>query len=220
MAANGRKAVEAVMREQFDIVLMDVRMPLMDGIQATNHIRALPPPKRDIPIVALTADALLGPAERYRVAGMDGYLSRPLSAAVLFHTIGDLTAEGRPKRSSADAMPLMDQAAIESLREFMAVDEIEALLTQSLADIEGRIRRLGVKLDQADTASAAREAHDLVSVAGNCGALVLSALARDIEQACKRGLMAEAAFSFARLLDVAPEAVVALTNVRDALVEH
>jgi signal transduction histidine kinase/DNA-binding NarL/FixJ family response regulator len=218
-AANGRQAVEAVVHEQFDIVLMDVQMPVMDGIKAVSHIRALPPPKCDTPIIAVTADALHGAMERYRAAGMDGYLSKPLSTAVLFRMLNEFTAEGRPARSVADSMPMLDESAIETLLGFLPADQIEALLTESLADIEGRIRRIGVRLDAADTAGAAREAHDLVSVAGNCGARALSALAREIERACKNGLIADAVIGFARIQDVAPAAIDALTRLRDTMVQ-
>ncbi|MEA2739384.1 MAG: two-component system, sensor histidine kinase [Acetobacteraceae bacterium] len=220
VAANGRKAVEAIMREQFDIVLMDVQMPVMDGIQATNHIRALPPPKCGVPIIALTADALQGAAERYRGLGMDGYLSKPLSTPALFRTLNEFCAEGRPRRSAADSLPALDDSAIETLRSFLPPDQIEALLTESLLDIEGRINRLADRLDAADTVSAAKEAHDLVSVAGNCGARSLSGLAREIERACKQGVLADAVEQFARLRDIAPGAIGALTSLRDTMAEH
>jgi signal transduction histidine kinase/CheY-like chemotaxis protein/HPt (histidine-containing phosphotransfer) domain-containing protein len=220
VAANGRKAVEAVMAEQFDIVLMDVQMPVMDGISATSRIRALPRPKCDIPIIALTADALRGAAERYRGAAMDGYLSKPLSAAALFRTVNQFAAEGRPRHSPADRMPMLDESTIETLRGFLSPDEIQALLTESLIDLDVRIRRLGIRVDAADTVGAAREAHDLVSVAGNCGALGLSDLARDIERACKQGIIADAAERFATLQDIAPSAIGALTSLRDAMAEQ
>jgi signal transduction histidine kinase/DNA-binding NarL/FixJ family response regulator len=219
VAANGRKAVEAVVHEQFDIVLMDVQMPVMDGIKAVSHIRALPPPKCDTPIIAVTADALHGAMERYRAAGMDGYLSKPLSASMLFRTLNEFTAEGRPKRFAADSMPMLDESAIETLLGFLPANQIAVLLTESLTDIEGRIRRIGVRLDAADTAGAAMEAHDLVSVAGNCGARALSALAREIERACKKGIVADAVEGFARMQDVAPAAIDALTRLRNAMMQ-
>ena len=100
LVVNGRKAIEALTHKQFDIVLMDVQMPVMDGIQATNHIRAMPPPKRDIPIVALTADALHGAAERYRDAGMDAYLSKPLSAAALFRALNEIDRRRLGRRAT------------------------------------------------------------------------------------------------------------------------
>jgi signal transduction histidine kinase/CheY-like chemotaxis protein/HPt (histidine-containing phosphotransfer) domain-containing protein len=217
MAANGRQAVEAVMREHFDIILMDVQMPVMDGIRATLRIRALPPPRCDIPIVALTADALHGAEERYLGAGMDSYLSKPLSAAALFDMLNALSANGRQKRAAASFLPTLDGSAIDSLRSFMRPEQLEALLTESLSDIDARIGRLATCLDRADGASAAKEAHDLISVAGNCGARALSAMARDIEQACKQGAIADATGMFAQLTGMASDAVGALTSLRDTL---
>ena len=205
------------MRETFDVVLMDIQMPVMDGIQATNHIRALQPPQRNVPIVALTADALQGAAGRYRSAGMDGYLSKPLSAPALFRVLNELTTKGRSKHAGAGAMPSLDQSVIDSLRGFMKPDQIESLLTESLIDMEARIQRLGARLAAADTVEAAKEAHDLVSVAGNCGAIAVSTVARDIERACKQGIVADAVEGFGHLQDIARRALDALTTLRDSL---
>ncbi|HEY0182019.1 MAG TPA: ATP-binding protein [Rhodopila sp.] len=230
VAANGRQAVEAVVRGDFDIVLMDVQMPVMDGIQATRHLRALPPPKCAILIVALTADALHGADERYRNVGMDGYLSKPLSSADLFHMINEIAGEPQADRATADIVPAadeiaadtaaVDQTAIETLRSFLPPEQIEALLTESVTDIESRLHRLEVRLSTGDTAGAAREAHDLISVAGNCGARALSTSARDIERACKQGVTADALAAFARLRDLAPGAIGALRSLRDGIAEQ
>jgi CheY-like chemotaxis protein len=84
-AANGREAVAAIEREAFDLVLMDVQMPEMDGIEATAIIRqAENGTGRHVPIFALTAHAMKGDAERCHVAGMDGYLSKPIHPADLY----------------------------------------------------------------------------------------------------------------------------------------
>jgi CheY-like chemotaxis protein len=216
IADNGRKAVEAVLREQFDIVLMDIQMPVMDGVKATAHIRGLQPPKRDVPIIALTADALQGSAERYRGAGMDNYLSKPLSAPVLFRMLGELTSKGGQRRA-ADAMPVLDESVIDTLRGFMKPSQLEALLTESLTDMDARIVRLGLRLAASDSVAAAKEAHDLVSVAGNCGAMALSQAARDIERACKQNVMVDAAEDFTHLQAIATGALEALTTLRNTL---
>jgi signal transduction histidine kinase/CheY-like chemotaxis protein len=83
IAANGVEAVEAVRDGTFDAVLMDMQMPLLDGIGATRHIRELPAPKGAVPIIALTADAMTGAREYYVEAGMDDYLSKPIASAAL-----------------------------------------------------------------------------------------------------------------------------------------
>ena len=87
IAANGEEAVAAMRDETFDAVLMDVQMPLLDGIAATRRIRELPPPKGAVPIIALTADAMTGAREYYIEAGMDDYLSKPIASAALMQML-------------------------------------------------------------------------------------------------------------------------------------
>jgi CheY-like chemotaxis protein/nitrogen-specific signal transduction histidine kinase len=85
VAANGREAVAAVERERFDLVLMDVQMPEMDGFEATATIRqAESGTGRHLPIIAMTARAMKGDDERCRLAGMDGYLPKPIRSADLY----------------------------------------------------------------------------------------------------------------------------------------
>ena len=85
-AANGKEAVENWGRDQFDVILMDVQMPVMDGEKATLEIRQREAVRggEHIPIVALTAHAMKGDSERLLAAGMDGYLSKPIRAQQLF----------------------------------------------------------------------------------------------------------------------------------------
>jgi PAS domain S-box-containing protein len=101
IAGNGAVAVEAVRDGLFDVVLMDVQMPVLDGTQATRQIRALPAPKSAITVIALTAHAMVGAKEEYLAAGMDDYLTKPIDPTALLSRLADLssrigTAEGRP----------------------------------------------------------------------------------------------------------------------------
>jgi signal transduction histidine kinase/ligand-binding sensor domain-containing protein/CheY-like chemotaxis protein len=87
---NGRAAVDAVARERFDVVLMDVQMPEMNGLEATQAIRALEGGLAHTPIVALTAHAMRGDEERCLEAGMDGYLSKPIRAQELYAALAEV----------------------------------------------------------------------------------------------------------------------------------
>ncbi len=88
IAANGQEAVAKVEADSFDVVLMDIQMPQMDGIEATHHIRqSANSLKSGIPIIALTANALKGDCEKYKLAGMNDYLSKPFDELRLFTTI-------------------------------------------------------------------------------------------------------------------------------------
>ena len=78
VAGNGRIALEAVTAREFDVVLMDMQMPEMDGETATRAIRALPAPRNRLPIIALTANAMKEHRDRYMAAGVDDVLSKPI----------------------------------------------------------------------------------------------------------------------------------------------
>ena len=93
VAADGRKAVEAFQAERFDLVLMDVQMPEMDGFEALAVIKSLPTGGRPrVPIISLTAHAMKGDRERCLAAGFDGYLSKPIRSAELNEAIDALTS--------------------------------------------------------------------------------------------------------------------------------
>ncbi len=94
MVVNGAEAVAAVSKKLYDIVLMDVQMPEMDGISATKAIRCLPGIVRDVPIIALTANALVGQRETYLAAGMNDYVTKPIQPPILFAAIDRWTLGG------------------------------------------------------------------------------------------------------------------------------
>jgi CheY-like chemotaxis protein len=95
VANNGQEAVDAVSREPFDLVLMDVQMPVLDGYQATRLIRQHEQgTERHIPIVAMTAHALMGDREKCLEVGMDGYVSKPIQKVAFFAAIAEAMARG------------------------------------------------------------------------------------------------------------------------------
>ena len=84
---NGKLALEEVTNKNYDIVLMDINMPILDGISAAEKIRQLPFPRNQIPILALTANAMMEDRERCMDAGMNGFVSKPINIA---HLIDEL----------------------------------------------------------------------------------------------------------------------------------
>jgi CheY-like chemotaxis protein len=99
---SGAAAIEAVARAAFDIVLMDVNMPEMDGLEATRRIRALPGPPGDVPVIALTADVMRHQREACLAAGMDGVATKPFSPAELVAEIARLAAGGDCTRGQVE----------------------------------------------------------------------------------------------------------------------
>ena len=192
---NGELAFEAVRNADYDVVLMDVQMPVLDGVQATKRIRALPPPKNTVPIIALTAHAMAGAKEEYLAAEMDDYLSKPIDNGELFSRLNDVAAglvgRGRgPALVAADCLPpvTIDAARLEMIAEVMAagepLDEFVDLFLVNVAERINQIRRL---LDCHDLDGTGREAHTLLGTAGNFGALRLSRLADELRAACDAG---------------------------------
>ena len=90
VVANGLEALDAVQNVGYDVVLMDIQMPEMDGIAATRAIRDLDGEVSDIPIIALTADAMAGDREKYLACGMNNYLSKPFEPRQLDAVISGL----------------------------------------------------------------------------------------------------------------------------------
>jgi PAS domain S-box-containing protein len=101
LVADGMSAVAAVQRAAYDLVLMDVQMPEMDGIDATRAIRRLPPPAGRLPIIALTANAMAGQREAYLAAGMTDYVAKPINLAELRSALARCTGEQAPALSAA-----------------------------------------------------------------------------------------------------------------------
>jgi len=90
IAGDGREAVEAIQRQPYDVILMDVQMPEMDGVEATQYIRQVIPKPQQPFIVALTANALQGDRERYLGFGMDAYLSKPIEISTLIELLSQI----------------------------------------------------------------------------------------------------------------------------------
>ena len=190
VAPNGKVAVDRVRVEKFDLVLMDCQMPVMDGYAATAAIRALPEDRRTVPILALTANALQGDEAKCLAAGMDGFLTKPLTfqqlATQLCRWLPGAPSQATPPAPVADAPAAhaIDMRQIATLRDIGAragMDLVGEVLQTFLEDAGQQLARLEDAIDARDAQGLARCAHALKSSSANLGAESLAALYRRLE---------------------------------------
>jgi signal transduction histidine kinase/CheY-like chemotaxis protein/HPt (histidine-containing phosphotransfer) domain-containing protein/uncharacterized protein YigA (DUF484 family) len=190
VAGNGLEAIQALERQGYDLILMDVQMPEMDGLEATRRIVSRWPEDRPR-IVAMTADAMQGDREKCIEAGMDDYLTKPIRTAELVVAIERTSRRGGaagPSLSSAPAEPPVDRAAIDRLVESMGDAEFVAdLLATFATDAPAMLNQIDSAIGNADTVTVGRIAHTLKSNAATFGAYSLSEACRQLEQAAKEG---------------------------------
>lgn len=186
LAENGRQAIERLRQEAFDLILMDIQMPLLDGLEATGRIRAgeAGEAKKSLPIIALTAHAMDGDRERFLAAGMDAYLSKPLDSAALYATIDRLlpTAGGR-RRAHDFQLPVTDVLDYESALERMDHDRelLEESFKAFLASAPEQGMRLRNAIQEHDFQLVSREAHSMKGAAALIGAKCLRETALHLE---------------------------------------
>jgi PAS domain S-box-containing protein len=211
VVGDGLAAVEAVERKSYDLVLMDVQMPAMDGLEATRRIRALPGECRDVPIIAMTARALSADFDECFAAGMDDYLSKPVDAAALLATIDRWTRDSTTAEAEGlDEPPLTpalveDAAVVRDLERYLGREQAANMVATAREEIPRRIKQMAEHIRQG--AAVEREAHELISVAGNVGFLELAQAARALVQAARGGEGADIKRAFAALEAAADRAL-------------
>ncbi len=206
--ANGLEAVAAVTTIPYDLVFMDVMMPEMNGLEATRRIRnfelaqerepGVPPPR--IPIVAMTANVMVGDREQCLDAGMDDYVPKPVSPALLATVLDrwlpageDATADSAASVQPPDPPPaedgeemVWDRAAM--LARLMDDEELAGIILESfLGDLPRQIEMLRQALDADDMTVAVRQAHTIKGAAANVGGEQLRTEALTMEEGLRRG---------------------------------
>lgn len=198
IAVNGKAAVEAVRTDSYDVVLMDIHMPEMDGIEATRAIRNLPGEISRIPVIALTANAMVGDRERYIAAGLNDYASKPFDAAKLLAAIqrcvrapargaNPTTEPTLAKNSPATAMPPgLDPAIADPLRKDKP-DLWKRLVVLYMEKAPKSLETFQKALEVGDREAIKITEHTLKSASANMGAARLSELCRQLGDAAEGG---------------------------------
>ncbi len=180
LVASGREALAALEREEFDVVLMDVQMPDMDGFQTTAAIRAREKTSgAHVRILAMTAHALAGDRERCLAAGMDGYLAKPISPAELIELL-ERSAPVAPEPSPPPARPPAAGAGESDL-------ERRGLAAMFVADALRLSTEMRAAITRRDAGELRRAAHQLVGSAGYFAAQRIFDLAQRLEALGKAG---------------------------------
>jgi two-component system, sensor histidine kinase and response regulator len=195
-APDGRAALAALAQGRFDLCLMDVQMPEMDGLEATRtlraHERARDLPR--LPVVALTAQAMTGDRERCLAAGMDGYVSKPVDREQLFAAIAAVAPGGAPGAAGAAAARPPAPATSTSFDrqelldridgDFSLLAELVKLFRDGLPALQGELR---AAVGARDAERIQRAAHTLKGALLNLAAHPAAALARRLDDGARRG---------------------------------
>jgi PAS domain S-box-containing protein len=200
VAANGKEAVRAFDLLPYNLILMDVQMPEMDGFEATAMIRTKERALgTHIPIVAMTAHALKGDRERCLEAGMDDYVSKPIQPKELAEVLERqlealLPGEAHPASGPSPAEEAVEIFGRKALLDRLDGDEelvqgIIAVFMEDLPQLKGRLEKA---LLEKDATTLERQAHTLKGAAANVEAGALKAVALEIEKAGKEGRLEEA----------------------------
>jgi signal transduction histidine kinase/CheY-like chemotaxis protein/HPt (histidine-containing phosphotransfer) domain-containing protein len=201
---NGEAAVAAVASgKPYDLVLMDMHMPVMDGIGATLRIRALPAPAGTVPIIAATAGAMAEEVQRCLDAGMNDYVGKPINPEqliqVILRTLGRDAASGEPDMAPPNAPAIdvaarlvegdeaFDESVIASLEDQLGREMVQELVEEYRSSATDLVRRIDAARASGDLKEIGDATHTLKSASGSLGLKRLYRLASDVEESARRG---------------------------------
>lgn len=186
IASDGVEALDRFDAEKVDLVVVDIEMPRLSGLDVIRAIRTRPDERAQVPIVALTAYAMREHRERISAAGANGLISKPIvSVEALGRALAGHAARAFPREAevpdvdaAAASGPVIDQATFDALAEAIGPDTVGELIEKVVADLQSAQTTLTAALPGLDRAAIRSASHILISVAGAIGALRLQASAR------------------------------------------
>jgi two-component system, sensor histidine kinase and response regulator len=177
-AVDGRRVLEMLESEHYDLIFMDCHMPVLDGYDATREIRRreAAAPNAHVPIVAMTANAMLGDRERCLAAGMDDYMAKPISRDVL----DEMLARWLPPAADENAV-VLDPARLSELRSLFPGEEMSGMLRGLTADVSAEFERVTDAVTDSDQELLTSAAHRIKNSAHLIGAQRLADAAAQLE---------------------------------------
>ena len=191
---NGREAIEAIKKYQYEIILMDCQMPEMGGFEATGEIRRFEGDSAHTTIIAMTAHALEGEREKCIDAGMDDYISKPVKLETLKNVLKrwispgdetDVRSQASGTAANNKKYRSVDLSVLSGLRDLQQIDEpdvVTELIDLFLEDAAGRIKALRQAFDDREMAEINEQAHAIKGSSSQVGALNIVALSEKLEE--------------------------------------
>jgi len=183
LAANGRAALDRLLQQSFDVVLMDLEMPVMGGLEATRRIRAMAEPMRNTPIIAMSASASPSDIARCKAAGMDEHVAKPVAREALMRAFDRWIPERRAKqRNAGDSLPGSPISKLVAMVGHSAAMEIAAAYEAAL------VKRLELfRAQHLDLPAIRTEVHNLVGISATLGFDELTDVARQVDEQFRQG---------------------------------
>ncbi|NOU29292.1 MAG: response regulator [Polyangiaceae bacterium] len=179
LVSNGREALERVQAETFDLLVIDMQMPEMDGLEATRAIRALGGPCADLPIVMLTANSMESDRRRGMEAGADDYLAKPIDRQALIETVQRLALTDLP--SLLAQAPEINDGQFAQLMKALGPARLRVLLEKAKTSLDVQLVEVEHGTSAGDHDRIAKAAHALRGAAGSIGLSAASRLAQALE---------------------------------------
>jgi signal transduction histidine kinase/DNA-binding response OmpR family regulator len=189
---DGQAAVDAAKAHRYDVILMDMQMPRMNGIEAAKIIKALPPPAGNVPIVAMTANAMREDKEACTNAGMVEFVTKPINPDAFLAVIARFASaelwledDGVEEDVAPEELSELDVDKLDALAKVLPPDRYNAMLLAYLSNTRGTLQRIEAAAEKLDFNAIRREAHDLKSNSGTFGAVRVFTLSEQLERACQ-----------------------------------
>jgi len=222
VAGNGKEAVAAASKLNYDIILMDISMPEMNGMEATQQIRQFPNETKKIPIVALTAHALQGDRDRFIASGMDDYLTKPVNRSEMLDCIArwvghEADVETQESISGSGCMEKenhyhVDEMVLLQLAKDTSPEIVPELIAFYIQDAKARVEAIECAVQEEDIEVLEFQTHTLGSSSAAHGNKSLYTLSRQIEHCCQSGDQVQA-LSLAR--ELSATAVIAFQQLEE-----
>ena len=203
VAGNGAEALEALRRQAYDLILMDIQMPELDGLEATRRIRAEFPRERQPRIVAMTANVLREQRDACRAAGMDDFVQKPVGLAELRAALLRCGGEEPPAAEAAPPLPdlsdsaiILDPTSLDGLRrlgELTGKPLLHDIVESYRAETPRRLEQMRDALRRADADALTFVAHSLKGSSAQLGAVQVAALSAELELKARNGDLTGAA---------------------------